>query len=60
MYNNSIYISKSKYSAKILFRYIKSEFIKMLPNLYRSKVDRFSHYYLHVNFQCRKNVVILI
>ena len=31
----------------------------MLPNLYRSKVDRFSHYYLHVNFQCRENFVIL-
>ena len=31
----------------------------MLPNLYRSKVDRFSHFYLHVNFQGRENVIIL-
>ena len=53
------YISKSKCSAKILFGYIKSEFIKMLQNLYRSKVDRFNHRYLHVNFQCPENVVIL-
>ena len=50
---------KSKCFAKILFVDIKSEFIKILPNLYRSKVDRFSHCYLHVNFQCRENVVIL-
>ena len=53
------YISKSKCSENILFGDIKSEFIKMLPNLYRSKVDRFSHCYLHVNFQFRENVVIL-
>ena len=46
-------------SAKILFGDIKSEFIKMLTNLYRSKVDQFSHFYLHVNFQCSANVVIL-
>ena len=59
MYTNLIYISKSKYSVKILFGDIKSEFIKMLPNLYRSKVDRFSHCYLHVNFQSREKVVIL-
>ena len=31
----------------------------MLPNFYRSKVDRFSHCYLHVHFQYRDNVVIL-
>ena len=31
----------------------------MLPNLCRSKVDRFSYCYLHVNFQYRENVVIL-
>ena len=50
---------KSKCSAKILFGDIKSEFIIMLLNLYRSKVDRISHCYLHVNFQCRENVIIL-
>ena len=49
---------KSKCSAKILFGDITSEFIKMLPNLYRSKVVRFSHCYLHVKFQYRENVVI--
>ena len=58
MYKNSIFI-KSKCFAKILFNDIKSEFIKIVPNLYRSKVDRFSHCYLHVNFQYRENVVIL-
>ena len=42
MYKNSIYISKSKYSSKILFGDIKNIIIKMLPNLYRSKVDRFT------------------
>ena len=52
-------ISKSKCSAKILFGDIKNIIIKMLPNCYRSKVDRFSHCYLHVNFQYRENVVIL-
>ena len=31
----------------------------MLPNLYMSKGAQFSHCYLHVNFQCRKNVIIL-
>ena len=33
----------------------------MLPkmNLYRSKVDRFSHCYLHVNFQCRNFKIYL-
>ena len=41
----------------IIWRY-QIEFIKMLPNLYRSKVDRFSHCYLHVNFQYRENIVI--
>ena len=59
MYKNSIYIEKYVF-ANILFGDIKSEFIKILTNyLYRSKVDRFSHCYLHVNFQCRENVVIL-
>ena len=58
MYKNR-YMSKSKCSAKILFGDIKSEFINILPNLYRSKVDRFSHCYLHVYFQCCENVVIL-
>ena len=53
MYKNSI--SKSKCSAKTLFGDIKSEFIKMLQYLYRSKVDRFSQCYLHVNFQCREH-----
>ena len=52
-------MSKSKCSAKILIGDIGSEFIKMLPNLYRSKVDRFSHCYLHVKFQCCENVIIL-
>ena len=37
MFKNSINM-KIKCSAKILFGDIKSEFIKMLPNLYRSKV----------------------
>ena len=37
---------------------IDSEFINMLQNLYRSKVDRFSYCYLHVNFQYRENIVI--
>ena len=58
MYKNSIYISKNKCSAKILFKDITSEFLYILQNLYRSKVDRFSHCYLHVNFQYRENVVI--
>ena len=31
----------------------------MLSNFYKSKVDRFSYCYLHVNFQYRENVVIL-
>ena len=56
MYTN-IYktaISKSKCSAKILFGDIKSEFINLLANLYRSKVDRFSQCYLHVNFNTVK------
>ena len=57
--NKIRYISKSKCSAKILFVDIKNIVINILPNLYRSKVDRFSHYYLHVNFQYRKNIVIL-
>ena len=43
MYKNSIYISKNKCSSKILFEDIKIEFLKMLQNFYRSKVDGFSH-----------------
>ena len=31
----------------------------MLPNFYRSKLNLFSHFYLHINFQYRENVVIL-
>ena len=31
----------------------------MLPNRYRSKVDRSGHCYLYVNCQYRENVVIL-
>ena len=58
MYTN-LNISKSKCYAKILFGDIKNIIITILPNLYRSKVDRFSHYYLHVKFQYRENVVIL-
>ena len=54
MYDNS----KSNYSVKILFGDIRIEFIKIVPNLYRSKVDRFSHCYLHIIFQYHANVVI--
>ena len=61
MYTNSIYIyiSKSRCSEKILFGDIKNIIITFLQNCYRSKVDRFSHFYLHVNFQYSENVVIL-
>ena len=52
------FILKRKCSSKILFGDIKNEFIKLLPNLYRSKIDRFSHCHLHVNFQYRENIVI--
>ena len=57
MYEHSVII-ENKCSVKILLLDIKCEFIKMLSNLYRSKVDRFSHYYLHINCQYCKNVVI--
>ena len=53
------YISKSMCSAKIFFGDIKNIIIKMLPNLYRSKVDQFSNCYLHIHFQYRENFVIL-
>ena len=39
---------------KILFGNINSEFIHILPNLYRSKVDRFSHCYLHLTLNAMK------
>ena len=51
-------LSKNKCSVKILISDIKSEFIKIVNNLLRSKVDLFSHCYLHVNCQYRENVVI--
>ena len=50
-------ISKSKFSVKILYVDIKSEFIQFY-RICRSKIDRFSHCYLHVNLQYLKNVVI--
>ena len=53
------YISKSKCSAQILFGDIKNIIIQILPNLYRSKVDRLCHYYLQINFQYCENGIIL-
>ena len=57
IYINIRLISKNKCSVKILFGDIKGEFVKFLPNLSRSKVDRFSHFYLHVFIFRTVNIV---